>query len=92
MLYEIIAGLGIFTGCVARAVVPFLKKQLAAAKEGSDFRWKRQYTITIVLSLVIAVPTALFVLASFPIPETLIFPAGFMAGYASQDVVNKVVT
>ena len=92
MQSEIVAVLGIFAGVAIRAIAPFLKKRLEASKHGQAFKWKAEYSITIILTLVLAIPTAMFVLMQFPIPETLIFPAGFMAGWSSQDIVNKVIT
>lgn len=90
--YEIVGALGIFTGCVCRAVLPFLKKQSEAGKNGDSLKWEARYTWTIVLTLVIALVSTMFLLPTFAIPETYIFPAGFIVGWSAQDIVNKVAT
>ena len=90
--YEIAAILAVVAGCALRSVVPFLKKQLAAAKLQQEFKWKRQYTITIILSLVLSVPTALFILSTWAIPETGGVVVGFMTGYTASDITNRAAT
>lgn len=90
--YEIVAWLGIFTGCVCRAVLPFLKKQSKAGKNGDSLKWEARYTWTIVLTLVISFVSSMFLLPTFAIPETYIFPGAFVFGWTAQDIVNKVAT
>ena len=83
---------GIFAGCVMRAVVPFLKKQAAAAEGGQAFKWETRYIWTILFALALSMVSAVYLFPTFAIPETFVFPAAFVYGWTSQDITNKVVT
>ena len=87
---EVIAALGIFFGCLARAILPFLKKKAAAAKAGQEVKWESRYVWTIIFTLFVAMITTMLILPTFQIPSASIFPIAFYFGWASQDIVNKV--
>ena len=83
---------GIFAGCVARAVVPFLKKRAAAAESGNPFKWETRYIWTILFALAISMVSAIYLLPMFSIPDAFVFPSAFVYGWTSQDITNKVVS
>lgn len=87
---EIIAMLGIFFGCFARTILPFLKKKYEAAKTGQEIKWENRYIVTVIFTLFVAMTTTMLILPAFQIPSEGIFPVAFTFGWASQDIVNKV--
>lgn len=87
---EVIAALGIFFGCLSRAILPFLKKKYQAADNDEDFKWENRYVWTIIFTLFVALITTMLLMPTFSIPKESAFPAAFIFGWASQDIVNKV--
>lgn len=87
---EIIAALGIFFGCLARAILPFLKKKAAAVKAGQQVKWENRFTWTLIFDLFVAMITTMLILPMFQIPTEFVFPYAFTFGWASQDMLNKV--
>lgn len=87
---EIIVALGIFFGCLARAILPFLKKKSEAAKAGQQVKWEGRYVWTLIFTLFVAMITTMLLLPTFKIPAEYVFPYAFIFGWASQDIVNKV--
>ena len=81
---EIIAGVGIFLGCLARAVLPFFHKKAEAAKNGADVKWERRYSWTIIFAVFVAVIATMMILPTFQVPTAFIY------GWAAQDIINKV--
>ena len=90
MYIEIIGGLGIFLGCLSRAILPFFRKKAEAAESGTDVRWEGRFTWTIVFTVFVAVVSTFLIMPSFQIPDGYIFPMAFAYGWAAQDIVNKV--
>lgn len=88
---EVLAALGIFFGCFARAFLPFLRKKTEEAKAGQQVKWEHRYTWTLIFDIFVAMITTMLLLPSFPIPIESIFPTAFIFGWASQDIVNQVV-
>lgn len=87
---EVIATLGIFFGCLSRAILPFLKKKSEAVKAGQQVKWEGRYVWTLIFALFVAMITTMLILPTFNIPSESIFPIAFTFGWASQDIVNKV--
>jgi len=87
---EIVTGIGIFMGCLLRAVLPYLRKKHEAVQAGQQVKWENRYVWTIVFSIVIALITTMLILPSFQVPIDYIFPLAFAYGWASQDIVNKI--
>lgn len=83
---EVAAALGIFMGCLARAILPFLKKKYQEPDAG--IRWEGRYTWTLIFSIFISFVAATFMLPTFQIPLTNIFPLAFITGWSSLDIVN----
>jgi hypothetical protein len=87
---EVLAGLGIFFGCFARTLIPFLKKRKAEIEAGKQFKWQHLYTITFILDGFIALITTMTLLPMFQIPTEFIFPVALIFGWGSQDLLNKI--
>jgi len=83
---EVAAALGLFMGCLARAVLPFLKKKYPEAEAG--IRWQNRYTWTLVFSIFMSFVAATFLLPAFEIPANNVFPLAFIMGWSSLDIVN----
>jgi len=83
---EVAAALGLFMGCLARAVLPFLKKKYQEAEAG--IRWENRYTWTLVFSIFMSFVGATFLLPAFDIPANNVFPLAFIMGWSSLDIVN----
>lgn len=81
---------GIFLGCLARSLIPFLKKRANAVEQGINFRWESRYIWTIFLALATSMVTAILLLPTFNIPETSVFPIAFTFGWAAQDIMNRM--
>jgi hypothetical protein len=87
---EVIAALGIFFGCLSRAILPFLRKKAEAVKAGQQVKWEGRYVWTIIFTLFVAMISTMLLLPTFNIPSEYIFPYAFTFGWAAQDIVNKV--
>ena len=87
---EVVAGFGIFLGCLGRAMFPFLRKQAEAAERNETIRWERRYWWTLGFSIVIAFVATMMILPGFEIPGESVFPVAFLEGWAIEDIVNKV--
>jgi len=87
---EVLAALGIFFGCLARAVLPFFRKKAAAVKAGEQVKWEGRYVWTIIFAVFVSIIATMLILPSFQIPAAYAFPAAFLYGWAAQDIVNKV--
>jgi len=85
---EVAAALGLFMGCLARAILPFLKKKYQEADAGTSIRWQNRYTWTLLFSIFMSFVAATFLLPTFAIPATNIFPLAFIMGWSSLDIVN----
>jgi hypothetical protein len=88
---ELAAGIGIFLGCLMRAILPFFKKRKEAIENGEDLKWKACYTWTIVISVATAFIATMIILPDFEIPTTNILPLSFALGWSSQDIINKLI-
>jgi len=87
---EVLAALGIFFGCLGRAILPFLKKKAEAAKSDEVVRWEGRYVWTIIFAIFVSIITTMLVLPSFQIPSSYIFPIAFALGWGSQDMINRI--
>jgi hypothetical protein len=83
---EAAAALGLFMGCLARAVLPFLKKKYQ--EEQPTIRWENRYTWTLIFSVFISFVAATILLPTFETPATHVFPLAFIMGWSSLDIVN----
>ena len=83
---EVAAALGLFMGCLARAILPFLKKKYQEADPA--VRWESRYTWTLLFSIFMSFVGATFLLPTFQIPQANVFPLAFIMGWSSLDIVN----
>ncbi len=87
---EIIIALGIFLGCLSRAILPFFRKKAEAVEAGKNIRWEGRYTWTIIFAVFVAMISAFLIMPSFQMQDGYVFPMAFAYGWATQDIVNKV--
>ena len=83
---EVAAALGLFMGCLARALLPFLKKKYQEPAPG--LRWEGRYTWTLLFSIFMSFVAATFLLPAFEIPPDNVFPLAFITGWSSLDIIN----
>lgn len=87
---ELLAAGGLFLGCFARAILPFLKKKYQETDDVA-IRWEGRYTWTLVFALFASFVVAVLLFPSFDIPDTNAFPLAFAMGWTSQDIINMMV-
>jgi hypothetical protein len=83
---EVAAALGLFMGCLARALLPFFKKKYQ--EDQPSLRWEPRYTWTLIFSVFMSFVAATFLLPAFEIPSANVFPLAFVMGWSSLDIVN----
>jgi hypothetical protein len=88
---EVYSGLGIFLGCLARAILPFFRKQADAAEQGQSVKWEGKYTWTIIFAVFSSVVATMLIFPTMQIPAANIFPISFAFGWAAQDIVNNLM-
>ncbi|MCJ7634426.1 hypothetical protein MUP77_18795 [Candidatus Bathyarchaeota archaeon] len=88
---EIAVAGGLFLGCLARALLPFFKKQYQAAEQGGEVKWEKRYAWTIIFAIFASFITATLLFPSFEMPAVNAFPIAFAIGWASQDILNLAV-
>lgn len=86
--HAILAGFGLFLGCFARAIFPFLKKKYEESNSGVAIKWEGRYTVTLLFALFASFIVTMLI---FPTLGDMAFPIAFATGWASQDVVNLMV-
>lgn len=83
---EVSAALGLFMGCFARAILPFLKKKYQEPQQ--RMRWEGRYTWTLLFAIFVSFVEATFLLPAFEIPADNVFPLAFIMGWSSLDIIN----
>lgn len=81
----------IFLGCLARSLIPYMRKMKEARATGQPLKWDNTYTITTAFAIVTAGIAALLILPTAQAANPrMLFPLAFGAGWASQDVLNTI--
>ena len=83
---------GIFLGCFARAVLPFLKKLKQYSESETPVQWQWRYMWSPFVSLMLSGITAAVVLPSFNLPDGVVFPLAFSVGWTSTDIFNTMIS
>lgn len=79
----------IFVGCLIRAVAPFIRKYWSGEVE----KWDNYYTITFLISYVVAMIATVFVYNQNPLTFTngdTIFTKGMILGVTSTTIINEI--
>ena len=93
---QFIVLLGIFVAVIVRTTVPALRKKMEEKAKGGVFTWDQKYTITAVITILIAVIAALQGFLNFSPPDPNIvgnlglFIAAFQYGWALNDQMNEI--
>lgn len=89
---QLLAFVGIFLGCFARAILPFLKKLNQQAEAENPPPWKWRYCWSGLVALLVSGIAAMVVLPSFQIPDAGMFPLACAFGWAATDVLNTMIS
>ena len=89
---ELAVALGLFLGCLCRALFPFFKKQSKAAEQGKSLKWERRYTWTFGFAMFAAFIASMILLPTIEVPTVNAFPLSFLIGWSAEDILNKIVT
>ena len=87
-----------FLGVAVRTVIPALRKWADTSADGAPFTWDNRYTVTLIISLIVSVISALTIYQTFSIPESDIVNVGAAAFFAGLglnsgiDELSKWVT
>ena len=91
VIIEIVALIAIFLGALTRTLLPALRKK---DELGQAFVWNNQYTITLIVSVIIAFIAAIIAFPTFIIPATesivAIFTGAFIFGLGLNAVINEI--
>jgi hypothetical protein len=88
---ELAAAGGLFLGCLARAILPFLRKKYQAAEAGESVKWEGRYIWTLIFALFVSFVVTTLLLPAFEIPPSNVFPLAFAMGWSAQDITNMMV-
>ena len=88
---EVTVAVGLFLGCLARALFPFFKKQAQAAERNEPMKWESRYTWTIIGGIIASFIAATILFPSFVMPTVNAFPIAFTMGWASEDILNTLI-
>lgn len=82
-------------GCLFRALIPFIRKVRDAHKTNKEFKWDFDYTWTLILSVFIALFSALVGFSNFALPvddvgKLKLVSIGFAYGAGLTSVINEI--
>lgn len=83
----------IFLGILTRTLLPALRKWKEAIDSNEPFTWNHKYTITLIVSGIFSVVTALTLYESFVAPvasDTKIFIAAFFFGLGLNSGIDEL--
>jgi len=92
---EVLVFMGVLLGCLARSLLPFMRKLRKAAEEGRVITWDHRYTASFLAALLVASVAALLItpevsLAS-PMSPLIVFCTAFAIGFSSNGVLNELM-
>jgi hypothetical protein len=85
----IVAIIGIFLGCFARTVFPYLKK----VEEDPDTVFDKKYLVSLLIALISSIIGAILIIPSFQIPQganMVVFSIAFTTGWGTNDILNEI--
>jgi len=92
---DILIFMGILLGCLARSLLPFMRKLRRAAEEGRVITWDHRYTATFLIAFFTASAVAFLTTPSIsltdPMSPLLVFCTAFAIGFGSNGVLNELV-
>ncbi len=92
---EVLVFLGVFLGCLARSVLPFLRKAREAAERGLAFSWDHRYTVSFAVALLVAWVSAVLITPSVviegPTGPLVVFCTAFAVGFGSNGFLNELM-
>ena len=93
---ELIIFLGVFLGCLARSLVPFMRKLGELAKEGKPLAWDHRYTASLIVAVFVGFVASMFVLPTAIVEHALgsgllAFCGAFLIGFGSNSIVNEIM-
>ena len=92
---ELVIFLGVFLGCLARSLVPFMRKLGELAREGKPLAWDHRYTASLIVATFAGFVASMFVMPAVPMAElgsgVAAFCGAFLIGFGSNSIVNEVM-
>lgn len=92
---EFIAFIGVLLGCLARTVIPYLKRARDAAAENKVFKFDYKFVITGLVAFLESIVIALLLFTQVPIEVTVsgiyLFAASFGWAYTTNDIINQSI-
>jgi len=95
MFEELITFLGVLLGCLARSILPFLRKLRKATEEGRFLKWDHRYTASFICAVLVGFVAAALVMPSISIASSLspliAFCTAFATGFGSNGILNELM-
>jgi hypothetical protein len=92
---EVIAFIGVFLGCLARTVLPYLKKARDAATENKPFKFDYKFAITSVVAFIESIVVSILLFTKVPIDVSIsgvyLFISSFSWAYTTNDFINTSI-
>ncbi|RLI09366.1 hypothetical protein DRO32_00770 [Candidatus Bathyarchaeota archaeon] len=91
---EILVFLGVLMGCLARSLVPFMRKLGALAREGRSLSWDHRYTASLAVSLFVGFVASMTVFQAVPAGlggGITAFCCSFVIGFGSNSITNELM-
>ena len=90
-IIELVALIAIFLGALTRTLLPAIRKK---GEQDEAFVWDNKYTITLIVTIVIALVAAILTFPTYIIPATdsivAIFTGAFIFGMGLNAVINEI--
>ena len=94
MWEELLAFVGVLLGCLARSIMPFLRKLRRAAEQGRIICWDHRYTATLAASAFLSLAAAALIMPSLALPGPIspiaAFCLAFAIGFGSNGFLNEL--
>jgi len=90
-----IAYIGVFVGVFLRTLLPYIRKLKEAQGKNEELGFDVKYVATAVFSFIVSFIVASLIFPSFVVPDVLdlyIFLQAFAFGWATNDVINEVIS
>jgi len=91
---ELVIFLGVFLGCLARSLIPFMRKLGKLAREGKPLAWDHRYTVSLIVAVFVGFVASMFVMPTVPAglgSGITAFCGAFLIGFGSNSIVNEIM-
>lgn len=92
---DILVFMGVLLGCLARSLLPFMRKLRRAAEEGRVLTWDHRYTASFLAALFMSSAAAFLIMPNIelagPVSPLIVFCTAFAIGFGSNGVLNELM-